>query len=161
MPIGSPIPNAVPHKLVLNGTYTLPLPESLGKVSVGATMVYTSKYRAVSDPPVLVNCATSPTGAAQTVNTNSNALACGSVTPAAFASEYGILPSSTLVNLNVNWEGIGGLPVDASFFVTNLTNAKTLLHANVQTSATGGFLSNIIGEPRMFGIRLKYSFGGN
>ena len=157
VPIGSTIPNAVPHKLVLNGTYTLPTPASVGKISVGATMVYTSKYRAVSDPPVLANCSVSPAGAAQNQNTNINLFNCGAAAPAKFASEYGILPASTVVNLNVNWEKVGGLPVDAAFFVTNVTNAKVFLHANVQVGS--GFLSNIIGEPRMFGFRLKYSFG--
>ena len=39
----------------------------------------------------------------------------------------------------------------------NLTNAKTYLHVNVQSTA--GFNSSIIGEPRMIGGRLKYRFG--
>ncbi len=154
LPVGSVIPNAVPHKLVLSGSYTLPLPESAGKLSVGATWVYTSAYRAVSDPPVL---ATPCPGV--TANTNINLFNCSAAVPAQFASSYGILPSSKVLNLNVNWEGVAGTPIDAAFFVTNVTNAKTLLHANVQVGS--GFLSNIIGEPRMFGFRLKYSFGGN
>jgi iron complex outermembrane recepter protein len=157
VPTGSVIPNAIPHKLVINGTYTLPLPESIGKLSVGATMVYQSAYRAVSDPPVLKDCSVSPTGAPQTANTNINLFNCGAALPPAFASNYGILPSSNLINLNVNWEKVAGTPVDASFFITNLTNARTILHANVQ--AGSGFISNIIGEPRMYGFRLRYSFG--
>ena len=163
LPIGSPIPNAVPHKLILSGTYTFPLPESVGKLSIGGTFVYQSKYRAVSDPNTLSACYNgSPAGGVlANTATSSNSINCVAAVPYAYASEYGILPSSQLVNLNVNWEGIGGLPVDASFFVTNLTNAKTILHANVQSTPGGGFISNIIGEPRMFGFRLKYSFGGN
>lgn len=154
VPIGSVIPNAVPHKLVLSGTYTFPLPESVGKLSVGGTWVYTSAYRAVSDPPVL---ATPCPGV--TANTNINLFNCSAAVPARFASNYGILPSSKVLNLNVNWEKVGGLPIDAAFFVTNVTNQHVFLHANVQVGS--GFLSNIIGEPRMFGFRLKYSFGGN
>jgi iron complex outermembrane receptor protein len=151
LPVGSVIPNAVPHKLVLSGTYTLPLPESVGKLSVGATWVYTSAYRAVSDPPVL---ATPCPGV--TANTNINLFNCSAAVPAQFAPQgYG----SKVLNLNVNWEKVGGLPVDAAFFVTNVTNEHVFLHANVQVGS--GFLSNIIGEPRMFGFRLKYSFGGN
>ncbi len=156
VPIGSAIPNAVPHKLVLSGSYTLPLPDSFGKLSFGATMVYQSAYRAVSDPPVLASCLLSPTGAAQTANTNINLFNCAAATPAKFASSYGILPSSNVVNLNVNWENVGGMPVDAAFFITNVTNERVFLHANVQ--AGSGFISNIIGEPRMFGGRLKYRF---
>jgi hypothetical protein len=74
VPVGSPIPNAVPHKLVLSGSYELPLPESVGRLSVGATFVYTSKYRAVSDPPVL---ATLVSPGRATVNTNINLFNCG------------------------------------------------------------------------------------
>ena len=158
VPLGSPIPNAVPHKLVLSANYALPLPESIGKISFGSTLVYTSAYRAVSDPPVLQSCLLSPTGAAQTVNTNINAFNCGAAVPAQFASSYGILPSSKVANLSVNWEGVAGLPVDASFFMTNVRKTRTLLHANVQASS--GFISNIIGEPRMYGLRLKWRFGG-
>ncbi len=159
VPTGSVIPNAIPHKLVINGTYTLPLPESIGKLSVGATMVYQSAYRAVSDPPVLKDCTLTAAGAPSgfNANTNINLFNCGAATPPAFASSYGILPSSNLVNLNVNWEKVAGSPVDAAFFITNLTNARTILHANVQ--AGSGFISNIIGEPRMYGFRLRYSFG--
>jgi iron complex outermembrane receptor protein len=156
VPVGSPIPNAVPHKLVLTATYTLPLPDSFGKFSVSGSMIYTSAYRAVSDPPVLASCALSPSGAAQTANTNINLFNCSAAVPAQFASTYGILPSSKLYNLNVNWENVGGLPVDASFFITNLTNAHVYLHSNVQ--AGSGFISNLIGEPRMIGGRLKYRF---
>lgn len=39
----------MPHKVIAGPTYTLPLPESVGKVSIGGTFIYQSKYRAVSD----------------------------------------------------------------------------------------------------------------
>jgi iron complex outermembrane recepter protein len=157
VPVGSPIPNAVPHKLVLEASYTLPLDESIGRITFGGTMVYTSKYRAVSDPPVLGDCSVSPTGAAQTVNTNINAFNCGAASPPRFASEYGILPSSKVFNLNFNWEDVGGAPIDLAAFVTNVTKERVILHSNVQVGS--GFLSSIIGEPRMYGFRLKYKFG--
>jgi hypothetical protein len=54
-----------------------------------------------------------------------------------------------VLNLNVNWDEIGGTPLDAALFVTNVTKEKTFLHVNVQVSS--GFLSHIIGEPRMWG----------
>jgi iron complex outermembrane recepter protein len=158
LPVNSPIPNAIPHKLVLTGSYRLPLPETVGRVTLGATMVYTSAYRAVSDPPVLGSCLLALTGAAQTANTNINLFNCSAAVPATFASSYGILPKTNVININVNWDSVGGMPIDAAFFITNLTNEHVLLHANVQ--AGSGFVSNIIGEPRMFGARLKYRFGG-
>ena len=91
-----------------------------------------------------------------TVN-SANTLACNAAKPITYASEYGILPGSKVINANVNWENVGGMPIDAAFFVTNLTNEKTYLHVNVQSTA--GFLSSIIGEPRMYGLRLKWKFG--
>ena len=133
LPVGAAIPNSMPHKLTLSGSYTLPLPDSIGKLSVGGTWVYSSKYRAVSDPTAVVG---------------------GNLV---YLSKYGVLPSSKLLNLNVTWEDVGGLPVDAAFFATNVTKEKVLLHANVQASQ--GFVSNIIGEPRMYGVRLRYKFG--
>ena len=52
---------------------------------------------------------------------------------------------------------VAGLPIDASIFVTNVTNEKVYLHANAQ--AAQGSVQNIIGEPRMWGARLRYKFG--
>ena len=52
-----------------------------------------------------------------------------------------------------------GLPIDGSFFITNVTNEHILQHANLQE--TQGAMTAIVGEPRMYGFRLKYRFGGN
>jgi len=154
LPLGSPIPNAIPHKLVVSGTYTLPLPESFGKLSVGATYLYQSAYRAVSDPPASIISNGTITNSAGALIPMGTPVA---ITPYAFASTYGILPHQNLINLNVNWEHVAGGPVDLGFFVTNLTKAHTILHANVQDG--NGFISNIVGEPRMFGFRVRFKFG--
>ena len=37
---------------------------------------------------------------------------------------YSSIPANTLVNLNVNWKGVAGKPVDAEVFVTNLLNRE-------------------------------------
>jgi iron complex outermembrane receptor protein len=92
-----------------------------------------------------------------TVNTNGNAFNCSAATPFAYGSEFGVLPGSKVFNLNINWDNVAGMPIDAAFFVTNLTNEHTFLHSNVGTSS--GYLTQIIGEPRMIGGRLKYRFG--
>ena len=143
VPVGSPIPNSMPHKFTASANYTLPLDESVGKLTIGGTFVYSSSYRAVSDP--FLQIAAGQPGAG------------GPVLPIQYASSFGILPGTKLLNLNVNWENAGGLPVDAAFFMTNVTNAKILLHSNVQ--AAQGFVSNLVGEPRMWGFRLRYKFG--
>jgi iron complex outermembrane receptor protein len=139
LPLGSVIPNAQPHKLILSATYTLPFSESLGKISVGGTWVYGSKYRAVADPFLLIPGTVNP------------------IKPFQYASKFGILPSTKVLNLNFNWENVGGKPIDWSIFVTNVTNEHILLHSNVQ--AAQGFVSNIIGEPRMWGTRLRVKWG--
>ena len=134
--VGGPIPNSQPHKVNVSAQYTLPLPESVGEVSVGATYIYTASYRAVND-----QCPKLPT------------TGCLVAAPGA-----GILPSTNVVNLNVNWNRVAGLPVDASFFVTNLTKEVVYLTAN-DSLGNRGFLSSLLGEPRMYGFRLRYRFG--
>lgn len=67
--------------------------------------------------------------------------------------EFGIL------NVNLNWEHIVGRPIDATFFMTNAINKTYVLTPN-PFSSSFGYSTSVYGEPRMFGIRLKYSFGG-
>ena len=141
LPIGSPIPNAQPHKLILSANYTLPLAPSVGKITFGGTWVYGSKYRAVSDPFLLTAVSTTAVP----------------VIPFQYGSKFGILPSTKVLNLNFNWENVGGKPIDWSIFVTNVTKEHVLLHVNVQ--AAQGFLSSIVGEPRMWGTRLRVKWG--
>lgn len=120
---GGELPNAIPHKLTAGGSYTLPLPESLGRVSVGGTFVYQSAH--VLGPQL-----------------------------------YARLPGYSFGNVNVSWEGVGGLPVDASLFVTNVTNEKMYNGTQDQSSSgAGGYVAYMLAEPRIWGVRLKYHFG--
>jgi iron complex outermembrane receptor protein len=75
------------------------------------------------------------------------------------AGPFQVIPAFDLLNLNVNWEGIYGSPVDAEFFMTNATDNVYASNLTDLTSFTG-FASRIMGEPRMFGGRLRYHFGG-
>lgn len=109
------------HRFTATGTYTLPLPQSVGRVSLGATYIYTAKQIAQADSPI------------------------------------GTMPSTDLVNLNLNWGGIAGTPVDLSIFATNVTKEKhPVFVAGSATSA--GFDGYVVGLPRMYGARLRYSF---
>jgi iron complex outermembrane receptor protein len=75
-------------------------------------------------------------------------------------SPFGILPSYQLVNFNLNWANLGGQPVDASLFVTNAFDEKyTTFVPGLYNGA--GFETRNVGEPRMFGVRLRYRFGGD
>lgn len=133
--VGDPIPNAQPHKLTVSANYTLPLPESVGAITFGGTWVYTGKFRSVADA-----CPTAQTPGCTFANPGG-----------------GNVPGTNVVNLNLNWANVGGMPVDAAFFVTNLT--KELVILNINDNSSRGFRSGLIGEPRMWGVRLKYRFG--
>ncbi|MGE3690855.1 MAG: TonB-dependent receptor [Novosphingobium sp.] len=124
--LGGPIPLSVPHAFNGTVTFRLPLPDSVGKVSVSGTLVHMSSFRAVAD-------GTAGTG-------------------------FGILPKRTFGNVNVNWKNVGGMPIDAAFYVTNITNEKMFTHINEQS--TNGLIAYSVDEPRQWGFRLKYRFGG-
>jgi len=64
------------------------------------------------------------------------------------------------VDLSVNWRDIAGRPIDVSVFGTNVTNQFTYTYVNNLFSSFG-FYSSYLGQPRMYGIRVKARFGGN
>jgi iron complex outermembrane receptor protein len=119
---GIDLPFSPKHRITATATYTLPLNESIGKVSIGATYVHTSSQ--VAD----------------------------------LQSPFGVMPSSDLLNLNLNWDSVAGLPIDLAAFMTNVTNAK--FPVNVANNwASNGLESVVTNVPRMYGLRLKYRFG--
>jgi iron complex outermembrane receptor protein len=73
-----------------------------------------------------------------------------------YAARAGV-DAYTLLNLNLSWRKIGGGPVDLSLFATNVTKQKYYTYQN-DLYTDVGFTSATIGEPRMFGMRLKYRF---
>ncbi|MBU6269009.1 MAG: TonB-dependent receptor, partial [Sphingomonadales bacterium] len=131
---GSPFTLAPKHKLTATGTWTLPLPESIGKIAASLTMVYTGEQIANGSVPAYFGTGTS-------------ILALGG----------GYLPARTLLNVNVNWNHVAGSPVDASFFATNVTNKVYATNTGGGWNSSGiGDLN--IGEPRMYGVKLKVSY---
>ncbi|MEZ5744115.1 MAG: TonB-dependent receptor [Sphingomonadaceae bacterium] len=72
--------------------------------------------------------------------------------------EDSYLPGYKYGNVNVNWENVAGMPIDLAFYVTNVTNTKRYAHKNDQFSR--GFNSYFLHEPRLWGVRVKYRFGG-
>lgn len=119
--VGGPLPLSPKHRVTLGASYTLPVAESVGRVSAGVTFVYTSKQVADDSSP------------------------------------FGVLPSSNLVNLNVDWKSVAGLPVDASAFVTNLTKEAVPVNSSGNWSSLG-YESVVTNQPRMYGLRLRYNF---
>lgn len=130
LPVGGPLPLAVPHAFNGTATLTLPVPESLGKISLSGTIVHMSKFRAVADAPD----AAFPNGTGR-----------------------GILPKRTFGNINLNWKEVAGAPVDLAFYITNVTNEKIFTHINDQSN--NGFIAYSVDEPRQWGLRLKWRFG--
>jgi iron complex outermembrane receptor protein len=105
-------------KYSLTAAYTLPLPESIGEITLAATYSYTDSY---------------------------------------YLRET-VVPDYDLLNLNVNWNGLFGSPVDLSLFGTNvLENEYVVTNNNLNDSF--GFTNAVLGEPRMYGMRLRYNFG--
>ena len=64
-----------------------------------------------------------------------------------------------LLNVSMDLKNIGGSGLTVGAFATNLTN-KTYRTSNTDVYQTGSLLywSTLYGEPRMFGLRLRYDF---
>ncbi len=130
---GSALPYAPKNRITVTGTYTLPFPESVGKVSVGATFTHTdSQYSG---------------------HANDAAFAAGKI-----PFNASINPATDLLTLNMNWNGVGGSPVDLALFATNVTNQNYYV-ASGNSLSTVGAESIVLGEPRIFGARIKVHFG--
>lgn len=63
-----------------------------------------------------------------------------------------------LLNMSLDWRNIAQSGLDASLFVTNATN-KLYRVSNLNSYATLGVWGSLYGEPRMYGLKLRYSFG--
>jgi iron complex outermembrane receptor protein len=130
--IGSPLVLSPENKYTLSGGYTLPLAENIGRITLGAIFTHTDEQvtsYAYQDP----------------------------VMRTAFGGDLGTLASRNLLNLNLNWDSIAGAPIDASIFATNVTEEE--YYQYVPGLATSGNEFAVLGEPRMYGMRLRYRFG--
>ena len=127
------------HRLSITGTYTLPLDELVGKVSVGSTYTYTSSQ--------FFNRADTIWVGYPLLNAN-----------IPLQRDLGQLPATHYLNVNANWDKVLGTPFDVAFFMTNVTNKK--YPVGVGSSLTSaGFENMVYAAPRMWGFRLRYSFG--
>jgi iron complex outermembrane receptor protein len=75
--------------------------------------------------------------------------------PGAYLEAFGLL------NMSLDWNDVARSGIDVGLFVTNATN-KLYRISNTNVFQGGGLLyqSTLYGEPRMYGLRLKYRFGG-
>jgi iron complex outermembrane receptor protein len=71
---------------------------------------------------------------------------------------YQYISSTDVLNLNADWKNVFSLPFDVSFFMTNVTNKLIPLVSGSEFS-TLGFDSEQYAPPRMWGFRVRYTFG--
>ncbi|HEX8031649.1 MAG TPA: TonB-dependent receptor, partial [Vicinamibacterales bacterium] len=123
--VGSAFTSTPKHKLTVTGTYTLPLDESIGKISFGATWAHSSKSINDAAVPEIVN-----------------------------GIPLGLTPANDIINLNFDWKGVAGSPVDLALFVTNVTKEEfTVASTGAWNSA--GVAEILLNQPRFYGVRLR------
>jgi iron complex outermembrane receptor protein len=129
---GSPLVLSPENKYSISANYRLPFRESIGRISLGATFVHTDEQvttYAYQNPILL----------------------------AAFGGDLGVIPASNLLSLNASWESIAGSPVDVSAYATNVTQEH--YYQFVPGLASSGAEFAVLGEPRIYGVRVRYRFG--
>ena len=126
---GDPLSYSPKHRLTVSADVNLPVDESIGKISFGATYTYTAK---------------------QAVD--------GYYYTATTASERVTIPATNLLNLNASWKNVAGSGIDLIGFATNVTNEiyKTASGGGYESS---GILDFAYGPPLMYGLRIRMNFG--
>jgi len=71
---------------------------------------------------------------------------------------FGIIDGVGLLSANISWTSVLGSRIDMSLFGTNLTAEKYYTAVN-DLRGSGGFVSKYMGEPRTYGVRIRYNFG--
>jgi iron complex outermembrane receptor protein len=136
IPVGSPLEFSPENKFTASANYTLPLPTSIGKITGGVTFSHTDKqlanYVYIGD-------------AANIAEEGGN---------------YSYLGQRNLTDVNASWNSIMGSTIDVSFFGTNITNLHYYAYIPGLGTPAVGFETAVLGEPRMFGVRARYRFGG-
>jgi iron complex outermembrane receptor protein len=129
---GSPIWQTPENQLTLSAHYTLPLDHSLGRITLGLTYIYLDEQL-------------------------TNYLYQNPELQEIYGENLGELPSLDLWNASLNWEEIAGLPLDVSLFGTNLSDEE--YYGFVPGLGANGLETAVLGQPRMYGLRLRYRFG--
>jgi len=127
--VGSRFNDSPEHKLTLTAAYTLPVDASVGKITVGATYLYSSSY--IND---------------------------GSVPASVNGIALGVTPASNMVNLNLDWKSVAGSPVDLALFATNVTNERFTVNST-GAWPSAGIAEISLNQPRFYGFRVRYNFG--
>ncbi|ARS28271.1 TonB-dependent receptor [Sphingomonas sp. KC8] len=129
-----PLQYMSPHIFSVYGRLALPTPEAFGEVNLFVSYAWTDA-RHQSGPAL-------------------EKFVDGSKTwePGSDLAAYGMLSAS------IDWRNALGSGLDATLFGTNLLNKEYALSNSGVYNAIGN-QTQIFGEPRMYGIRLRYNFG--
>ena len=127
------------NKAALTGTYTLPIPESVGRVGVSATLTHTDS--------MITNY----------VDRDATMTVGGLTVPNTAVTPLGTLPSLNLLSLDMNWRSIFMSHADVSLFATNVTNKQYYTFVPGLYGTTS-FETASLGMPRMYGVRVRYSW---
>jgi iron complex outermembrane receptor protein len=73
-------------------------------------------------------------------------------------SIYATLPDYSLVNLTYDWKGIMGKPFDMSIFASNVFDEEYI--TSISGTYENGVETGQVGVPRMYGVRVRYNWGG-
>lgn len=76
-----------------------------------------------------------------------------------YSQPFGVVPAFGLLNLNLDWNSLAGSSLDASLFASNVTDKVYLTGVRTVYDTALGFAVGRYGEPRMYGVRLRYRFG--
>ena len=118
-----------PYIFSLRGTITLPVPEQYGDLSLFANYSHSASQ-------------------------HTEALVLPPFQPGELLEKFGLL------NMSLDWNDMYRKGIDVGLYATNVTN-KLYRISNTNVYQTGSLLSwtTIYGEPRMFGVRVRYHFG--
>jgi iron complex outermembrane receptor protein len=131
----SQFPNTPKHQLTVTPRLTLPVPDQAGKVTLLANIYHQTQI--ATDP------ANTPNGTATV----------------ALSSLAAFAPAYTRVDLRADWSRIYGSKVSAAAYVRNVFDREYVTGTG-NALVSFGLATYLYGQPRMYGLELRYAFGG-
>jgi iron complex outermembrane recepter protein len=132
---GQRFPNTPQSQLTVTPLVTLPFPANIGTVTAQSNIYYQSS---IATDPFNV-----PNGVP---NVDLDALG------ANLARSY------TRVDFRADWKHVYGSRFSTALYVTNAFNKDYIVGTDNQLNAGSGTVSALYGDPRMYGIELRYDF---
>ena len=133
----SRFPETPTHQLMLTPLVTVPIPSSVGALTVQSTIYYQSSF------------------ASDAFNVPNGNPIVDLVVPGAN------LPGYTLVNFRIDLKKIAGSGFNAGVYVLNAFNRAYATGTDNQLSSVISTQTTLYGPPRFYGVEFRYEFGGN